>query len=56
MRLDHYAKISKNNIHLASILYSILSTVVLTLILAAIISRDLRIDFSKIEILNIRRK
>jgi len=56
MRLDHYSKIGNNNIQLASISYSLISTVLLTSILAYYLKRDLKIDISNIKILNLRKK
>jgi hypothetical protein len=56
MRLDHYSKIGNNNIQLASISYSLISTLFLTGILVYWLKRDLKIDFSNIKILNLHKR
>jgi len=56
MRLDHYKKLGNNNIHLASIIYSIVTTIALTSFLVYKLSRDLKFDFSNIEILSLQKK
>lgn len=55
MRLDHYKKLGNNNIHLASIIYSIASAVAITAFLVFKLRRDLKLDFANIEILNLQK-
>jgi len=56
MRLDHYSKIGNNNIQLASIMYSFISTLFLTGFLVYGLKRDLKIDFTKIKMLNLHKR
>jgi hypothetical protein len=56
MRLDHYKKLSNSNIELASITYSVVSTLAIILFLVLKLGKDLRIDFSKIEMLSLLKK
>ena len=55
MRLDHYKKLGNADIHLASIVYSIVSTVAITAFLVFKLRKDVKVDFSKIEILSLKK-
>lgn len=55
MRLDHYMKTSDNNIHLAVILYSLATIVVLVMILVTLLGKTISRDLNQIELINKRR-
>ena len=56
MRLDHYKKIGKNNIHLAAILYNLLIIGVLVLAISTVLATSLKRELLSIELFSIRRR
>ena len=56
MRLDHYFKIGDNNVHLAQIIYSILTILVLAAVLTFSLKKSLNKDFNSIELIDARKK
>ena len=55
MRLDHYMKTEDNNIHMASILYSLLTIMVSLLIIMCLLGKTIQRDFKNVELINARR-
>lgn len=56
MRLDHYVKIGDNNIHLASIIYSLALIIGLVGIISQFLARSVKKDFEVLEVIQIRRR
>ena len=56
MRLDHYFKIGDNNVHLAQIIYSIGTILVLAAVLTFSLKKSLNKDFNSIELIDARKK
>ena len=56
MRLDHYVKMGNDDIHMASIIYSLLIILALLFILGSVLSISVKKDLTKINLLNLRRK
>lgn len=55
MRLDHYKKIGKNNIHVANILYNFAIIVVLVLMISTMLGKTLTKDLANIKLFNLKK-
>jgi len=55
MRLDHYKKIGKNNIHVANILYNFAIIVVLVLMISTMLGKTLSKDLANIKLFNLKK-
>lgn len=56
MRMDHYVKTGNNDIHMASILWSILAIACAVIILGVVLERSISRDFASLEVLRGHRR